>query len=105
MKYYYEFNKDRLGNTRIVLPEKLSLFADFIEDISTVDEVDEYIGYIQNVINSRYIDFEITLNATSVIIKKEVTIVEHHYRIEEPHNSTMETEEFLKMLFLWRENC
>ena len=102
MRYSYEFKKDPCGITRIVLPEKISIFSDFIEDIST-EEVDEYIGYVKNVLDGIYEDFEITLNATSVIIKKEVTIAEHYYRIDEPVENTMETEEFLELMFILRE--
>ncbi|PTY75730.1 tRNA-Val4 [Heyndrickxia sporothermodurans] len=81
--------------TRIELPEKISIFSDFIEDISTIKEVDEYIGYVKKVLEGVYKDFEITLNATSVNIKKNVTIAEHHYRIDEPLENTIETDEFL----------
>ncbi|MCM3587343.1 tRNA-Val4 [Mesobacillus maritimus] len=103
MRYSYEFKKDSFGITRIVLPEKISIFSDFIEDISTEDEVDEYIGYVKKVLEGIHEDFEITLNATSVNIKKHVTIAEHHYRIEEPFENTIETEEFLDLMFIWRE--
>ncbi|WP_430482701.1 hypothetical protein [Rossellomorea marisflavi] len=46
MKYSYEFREDPFGDLMIVLPEELSVFSDFIQDISTEQEVDEYIGYI-----------------------------------------------------------
>ncbi|RAP19532.1 hypothetical protein C2W59_01065 [Bacillus pumilus] len=54
----------------IILPEEISIFSDFIQDIST-EEVDEYIEYIQNVIDGVYENFEITLNATSASIKSK----------------------------------
>ncbi|MGN7404857.1 MULTISPECIES: tRNA-Val4 [Bacillus] len=85
----------------MILPEEISIFADFIQDISTVEE--EYIGYIQNVIDGEYENFEITLNTTSVIIKKNETIVEHNYRIEEPLEDKMETKEFIELLLIWKE--
>ncbi|MDI0274390.1 tRNA-Val4 [Bacillus sp. Je.9.29.b] len=85
----------------MILPEEISIFADFIQDISTVEE--EYIGYIQNVIDGEYENFEITLNTTSVIIKKNETIVEHNYRIEEPLENKMETKEFIELLLIWKE--
>jgi hypothetical protein len=103
MKYYYEFKKDPFGITRIVLPEKISILSDFIEDISTEEQVNEYIEYIKKVLEEVYEDFEITLNATSVIIKKDKTIAEHHYRIDEPSENTIETEEFLELMLIWRE--
>ncbi|MCM3770897.1 MULTISPECIES: tRNA-Val4 [Priestia] len=103
MKYSYEFKKDPLGITRLKLSEELSVFSDVFEDISTEEEADEYIGYIKKVLEGGYEDFEITLNATSVCIKKNVTIAEHHYRIDEPFESTMETEEFLELMSVWKE--
>ncbi|MGN7327323.1 tRNA-Val4 [Bacillus pumilus] len=103
MKYSYEFKEDQFGDLAIILPEEISIFADFIQDISTVEEVDEYLGYIQKVIDREYENFEITLNATSVIIKKNETIVEHHYRIEEPHENKIETKEFIELLLIWKE--
>lgn len=72
MKYSYEFKENQFGNLAIILPEEMSIFADFIQDISTVEEADEYLGYIQNVTDGEYENFEITLNATSVIIKKKM---------------------------------
>ncbi|API90615.1 MULTISPECIES: hypothetical protein [Virgibacillus] len=103
MRYSYEFKKDPFGITRIILPEKISVFSDVLEDISTKEEVDEYIGYVKKVLEGEYEDFEIMLNATSVNIKKNVTIAEHHYRIDEPFESTIETEEFLDLMLIWKE--
>lgn len=103
MRYSYEFKKDPFGITRIVLPDKISILSDFIEDISTEEEVDEYIGYVKKVLERIQEDFEITLNTTSVNIKKDVTIAEHHYRIDEPFENTIETEEFLELMLIWRE--
>ncbi|MCC9089942.1 MULTISPECIES: tRNA-Val4 [Bacillus] len=103
MRYSYEFKEDQFGDLAIILPEEISIFSDFIQDISTEEEVDEYIGYIQNVIDGVYENFEITLNATSVNIKKHETIAEHHYRIEEPHENKIETKEFRELLLIWRE--
>ncbi len=30
-------------------------------------------------------------------------MVEHHYRIEEPHENKIETKEFIKLLLIWKE--
>lgn len=70
MKYSYRFDKDPFGDIKIVLPEKISLFSDFIENITTIEQTDEYIEYIQNVLNGIHEDFEIDLNGISVLIKK-----------------------------------
>lgn len=103
MKYPYELIKDLFGITRIVLPVEISILSDFVEDIPTEEEVDEYIGYIKEVLEGVHEDFEITLNATSVSIKKHVTIAKHHYRIDEPCENTIETEEFLELMLIWKE--
>ncbi|MFS0655223.1 tRNA-Val4 [Bacillus sp. 179-C3.3 HS] len=102
MRYSYEFKEDQFGDLAIILPEEISIFSDFIQDIST-EEVDEYIGYIQNVIDGVYENFEITLNATSVNIKNDETVAEHHYRIEEPLENKIETKDFIDLLLIWRE--
>ncbi len=41
MKYSYEFKEDQFGDLAIILPEEISIFSDFIQDISTEEEVDE----------------------------------------------------------------
>ncbi|MBM7702293.1 tRNA-Val4 [Metabacillus iocasae] len=103
MNYSYEFKEDPFGDLRIVLPEEISLFSDFIEDISTEEEVDEYIEYMKHVLEGKYEDFEIQLNAASVLIKKDVTTVENMFRVEEPYENTMETQRFLELLFTWKD--
>ena len=103
MKYSYEFREDPFGDLMIVLPEELSVFSDFIQDISTEQEVDEYIGYIKNVLERVHETFEVTLNATSVMIRKDVTIAQHHYQTAEPFENKMETEDFIELLRIWKE--
>ncbi|MFE4352054.1 tRNA-Val4 [Peribacillus butanolivorans] len=103
MKYSYEFKKDPFGDLGIILPEEFCLFSDFIENIATVEQVDEYIEYIEKVLNGTYEDFEIELNATSVLIKKDVTIVENFFRIEEPYENTIETKQLKELLLVWRD--
>lgn len=99
----YEFKKDPFGDIGIVLPEEISLFSDFIENIATEEQADEYMEYIKKVLDGTYQDFVIELNATSVFIKKDVTIVENNFRIEEPFENTIETEQFIELLLVWRE--
>ncbi|WP_189777570.1 tRNA-Val4 [Virgibacillus halodenitrificans] len=103
MKYSYEFKKDPFGITRIILPETLTVFSDVFEDISTKEEADEYIVYVKKVLTGDYEDFEITLNATSIKIKKNMTIAEHHYRFDEPFESSIETDELLELMLMWKE--
>ncbi|MED0869174.1 tRNA-Val4 [Bacillus spizizenii] len=102
MKYSYKFKEDPFGDLGIVLPEEISIFSDFIENIATEEQANEYIDYIEKVSEGIYEDFEIELNATSVLIKKDVTIVENSFRIEEPENS-IETDQFRELLLIWRD--
>ena len=103
MRYAYEFKEDPFGDLRIVLPEEISLFSDFIENIATEEQMNEYIEYIKKVLEGVYEDFEIELNATSIFIKKDMTMVENNFRIEEPYKNTIETEQLIELLLVWKE--
>ncbi|MBD8032181.1 tRNA-Val4 [Solibacillus merdavium] len=103
MRYVYEFKEDPFGDLRIVLPEEISLFSDFIENIASEEQIDEYIKYIKNVLEGVYEDFEIELNATSIFIKKDISIVENNFRVEEPYKNTIETEQLIELLLVWKE--
>ena len=103
MKYSYEFKEDPFGDIGLVLQEEISLFSDFIENIATEEQVDEYIEYIKKVLDGVYEDFEIEFNATGVFIKKDVTIVENNFRIEEPYENKIETDQFIELLLIWRD--
>lgn len=102
MKYSYRFDKDPFGDIKIVLPEEISLFSDFIENITTIEQTDEYIEYIQNVLNGIHGDFEIDLNGISVLIKKDVTDVENPFLIDDPYKNSIETDQFKELLLIWR---
>ncbi|MDL2029732.1 tRNA-Val4 [Bacillus subtilis] len=102
MKYSYKFKEDPFGDLGIVLPEEVSIFSDFIENIATEEQA-EYIDYIEKVLKGIYEDFEIELNATSVLIKKDVTIVENSFRIETPYENSIETDQFRELLLIWRD--
>lgn len=82
------------------MPEEICLFSGFIENIATIEQVDEYIEYIEKVINGTNENFEIELYATSLLIKKDVTIVEKFIRIEVPHENTIETKQFIELLLV-----
>ncbi|MTH54539.1 tRNA-Val4 [Bacillus mangrovi] len=103
MKYPYEFVKDPFGDLGIVLPEEISLFSDFIENVATEDQADEYIGYANKVLTGDLEDFEIELNATSIVIKENFSTVKNSYRIEEPYINQIETDQFIELLLIWKE--
>lgn len=43
MKYSYKFEEDPFGDLEIVLSEEISIFSDFIENIATEEQANEYI--------------------------------------------------------------
>jgi hypothetical protein len=102
MKYLYKFYRDHLDLLRIKLPDEIELFSDFLEDITTEEEADEYIEYIEKVLNGSYDNFEIQLNATSAFIKKDMTILEHFFTSKEPNENTIETEQFKELILIWK---
>lgn len=102
MKYAYEFYRDHLEMLRIKLLYEIELFADFIEDISTEQKAGEYIKVVENVLNGLYQDFEIQLNATSVLIKKDMTVLEHLFTYEESYENEMKTEQFKELMLIWK---
>ncbi|MGG1243722.1 tRNA-Val4 [Bacillus cabrialesii] len=71
------FKRDPLGYLRVVLPTELEYFSDFIEDIVTLDEADEYLKIILEVLDGSSEEYEIQLNTTIAYIKKDTTVVEH----------------------------
>ncbi|MCI4169188.1 hypothetical protein [Bacillus spizizenii] len=59
MVYSFEFKKDSLGYIIIVLPTELEYFSDFIEDIVSVEEADEYLNIVQEVLDGSSEEYEI----------------------------------------------
>jgi hypothetical protein len=64
--------------------------------------VDEYIDIIHKVMEGEYDEFEIEGNATSVLIKKDTTILHHFYIFDKPNKNEMETEQFKELMLIWR---
>ncbi|GAB6256947.1 tRNA-Val4 [Peribacillus sp. N1] len=102
MKYSYEFKRNPLGYLRIILPQEINLFSDLIEDIVFDTEVDEYIDIVQKVMEGEYDEFEIEGNATSVLIKKDTTVLHHFYIFDKPNENEMETEQFKELMLIWK---
>ncbi|MCY9183742.1 tRNA-Val4 [Bacillus halotolerans] len=103
MEYTFEFRRDTLGYLRIVLPTELEYFSDFIEDIVSLDEADEYLNIVQEVLDGSSEEYEIQLNTTIAYIKKDQTVVKHLYTESENDTSSMETEKFKNLMLVWRD--
>ncbi|KUP33861.1 tRNA-Val4 [Bacillus halotolerans] len=103
MEYSFEFKRDPLGYLRIVFPTELEYFSDYIEDIVSLDEADEYLKIIQEVLDGTSEEYEIQLNTTIAYIKKDTTVVEHLYTESENDKSSMETEKFKNLMLVWRD--
>ncbi|QUF64498.1 tRNA-Val4 [Bacillus atrophaeus] len=103
MEYSIEFKRDPLGYLRVILPTELEYFSDFIEDIVSLDEADEYLKIIQEVLDGSSKVYEIQLNTTIAYIKKDKTVVEHLYTESKNDKSSMETEKFKELMLVWRD--
>ncbi|MCY9190750.1 tRNA-Val4 [Bacillus spizizenii] len=103
MVYSFEFKIDPLGYLRIVLPTELEYFSDFIEDIVSVEEADEYLKIVQEVLDGSSEEYEIQLNTTIAYIKKDKTVVEHLYTESQNDLNSMETEKFNELMLVWRD--
>ncbi|MCY7757471.1 tRNA-Val4 [Bacillus inaquosorum] len=103
MEYSFKFKRDPLGYLRIVLPTELEYFSDFIENIVSVEEADEYLNIVQEVLDRSSQEYEIQLNTTIAYIKKDKTVVEHLYTESENDKSSIETEKFKILMLVWRD--
>ncbi|MCY8174178.1 tRNA-Val4 [Bacillus inaquosorum] len=103
MEYSFKFKRDPLGYLRIVLPTELEYFSDFIENIVSVEEADEYLNIVQEVLDRSSQEYEIQLNTTIAYIKKDKTVVEHLYTESENDKSSIETEKFKNLMLVWRD--
>ncbi|MHA7765875.1 tRNA-Val4 [Bacillus atrophaeus] len=103
MEYSIEFKRDPLGYLRVILSTELEYFSDFIEDIVSLDEADEYLKIIQEVLDGSSKVYEIQLNTTIAYIKKDKTVVEHLYTESKNDKSSMETEKFKELMLVWRD--
>lgn len=104
MKYSYFFTRTPSGRLLIKLPKDVELFSDFIELISTEEDVKKIIETIDQVINGTYSEYELFLDAPTVLIKPDITTVSLADILDDPPpDQTMETEEFRKLILIWKE--
>lgn len=104
MKYYYSFTRTPSGRLLIKLPKKVELFSDFIEIIPTEERADEFIKIIDEVQEGKHKEYEIFYNAPTVLIKPDITTVSLADILDDPPpHQTMETEEFRKLILIWKE--
>ncbi|MCY9072221.1 tRNA-Val4, partial [Bacillus inaquosorum] len=97
------FKRDPLGYLRIVLPTELEYFSDFIENIVSVEEADEYLNIVQEVLDRSSQEYEIQLNTIIAYIKKDKTVVEHLYTESENDKNSLETVKFKELMLIWRD--
>ncbi|WIX22789.1 tRNA-Val4 [Bacillus sp. L381] len=57
----------------------LEYFSDFIEDIVSVSEANEYLKLIQKVLDGSIEEYEIQLNTAIAYIKEDQTVIEYLY--------------------------
>ncbi|MBO1626082.1 hypothetical protein [Bacillus arachidis] len=102
MKYTYEFYRDGLGGLRIRLPKEVSIISHFLEDILD-DEADEYIQILDDVVDKKFLQYEIEGNVTAVYIEPNYTSAINFFMSPPNNQYKIETSEFRKLLVLWRD--
>ncbi len=102
MKYTYEFCRDGLGGLRIRLPKGISIISHFLEDISD-DEADEYIQILDDVVDKKFLQYEIEGNVAAVYIEPNYTSAINFFMNPPNNQCKIETSEFRKLLVLWRD--
>src|SRR5699024_12465250 len=105
MKYKYKFYRDPLDSLRIKLPEQIDMFSDFIEQIATEDEVNEFIEIIDEVKAGKHEEYEIFFNAPSVLIRPEITSVSLLDILDEDAqpDQYIETEQYRELIRICKE--
>src|SRR5699024_4090427 len=104
MKYKYKFYRDPLDSLRMILPEQIDMFSDFIEQIATDDLANEVIKAIDSVQKGDKDEEEIMINTTSVLIKPEITTITLSDLLYDPSpDQYIETDEFRELVVIWKE--
>src|SRR5699024_5343405 len=104
MKYKYKFYRDPLDSLRIKLPEQIDMFSDFIGQIATEDEVNEFIQIIDEVKAGKHDEYEIFFNAPTVLIRPEITSVTLSDILDDPPpDQYIETDQFRELILIWKE--
>src|SRR5699024_3593030 len=104
MKYKYKFYRDPLDSLRIKIPEQIDMFSDFIVQIATEDEVNEFIQIIDEVKAGKYDEYVILFNYSTVLIRLEITSVTLSDILEDPPpDQYIETDQFRELILIWKE--
>src|SRR5699024_5769048 len=95
MKYKYKFYREPIDYLIIKLPEQIDMFYDIIGHITKDDEVKE----------DKHDEYEIFFNATTVLIRPEITSVSLSDILDEdsPPDQYIETDQFRELILIWKE--
>ncbi len=103
-KYHYSFTYSPDGMLLLKLPKEIRLFSHFIELIATEERADEFIKNIDEVQKGKHEEYEIFYNASTVLIKPNITSVSLADILDEPPpDQYIETDEFRKLILIWKE--
>ncbi len=104
MKYPYSFRYSDYGTLLIDLPKEIELFANFIGEISTVEDVNILIDLIDKIVTGTYKENEVTFDGPTVLINPSITTVSLSDILDNPPpDQYIETDEFRKLILIWRE--
>lgn len=104
MKYPYTLWINPGYSTHLILPDEVGHFGDCISEIRQVEVADEILELIDDVTSGKMDEFEFTLNAPSVIIRPKISIAYNDFAANSDEIHEMETEEFQKLVVMWKEH-
>src|SRR5699024_1005531 len=104
MKYFYSFSYSYYGSLLLELSNKIELFANFIEHISTEDRADEFIQIIDEVRVGNHGAHEILFTAASVLVRPRITKVTFAEVLDAPPpDQYIETDQLRELILIWKE--
>src|SRR5690625_98916 len=103
MRYKYSFPRTRKDRIHFQLPDHVGHFTDFISEISEIEIADRVLKYVDNVLSGRENEIECMSNAPTVIIRPKISKAYNEFACNSDEIQEMETEEFRKLVVVWRE--
>lgn len=103
MRYKYSFPRIRKDRIHFQLPDHVGHFTDFISEISEIEIADRILKYVDDVLSGKEDEIDFTINAPSVIIRPKISQAYNDFSSHPDEIQEMETEEFRKLLVVWKE--
>lgn len=104
MKYPYKMIKDPGWSTFMELPDHVWHFGAFISELNDIEIADRVLKYVDDVLSGSEDEIECMSNAPTVIIRPKISQAYNEFARNPDEIQEMETEEFRKLIVIWKEN-